>query len=71
MSPKPAYEKLHGLIKGKWWTKTKATLAAGGKARFRGFFGQYKVNASVSGRQLTGKFSFDKSVKKAIDVKLT
>jgi len=71
MSPKPAYEKLHGLIKGKWWTKTTATLAAGGKVSFRGFFGQYKVTASVAGRQTTGTFSFDKSVKKAIDVQLT
>ena len=71
LTPKPAYEKLHGLIKGKWWTKTKATLADGGKARFRGFFGQYKVTARVAERQLTGTFSFDKSVKKAIDVQLT
>ncbi len=71
MTPKPAYDKLHGLIKGKWWTKTKATLTDGGKARFRGFFGQYKVTASVNGRQLTGTFSFDKSVKKTIDVQLT
>jgi GH35 family endo-1,4-beta-xylanase len=71
LTPKPAYEKLHGLIKGKWWTKTKATLAAGGKARFRGFFGQYKVTTRVAGRQLTGKFSFDKSVKKAMDDQLT
>jgi GH35 family endo-1,4-beta-xylanase len=26
MSPKPAYERLHGLIKGKWWTKETATV---------------------------------------------
>jgi len=71
LTPKPAYEKLHGLIKGKWWTKTKVELASEGKARFRGFFGQYKITARVAGRQLTGTFSFDKSVKKAMDVQLT
>ena len=71
LSPKPAYDKLKSLIKDKWWTKTKLTLAEGGRARFRGFFGQYKVTARVAGRQLTGKFSFDKSVKKTIDVRLT
>jgi GH35 family endo-1,4-beta-xylanase len=71
LTPKPAYEKLHGLIKGKWWTKTKVTLADGGRAGFRGFFGQYKVTARIAGRQLAGKFSFDKSVKKAMDVQLT
>ena len=71
LSPKPAYDKLKSLIKDKWWTKTKVTLAAGGRARFRGFFGQYKVTVRAAGRQLTGTFSFDKSVKKTKDVQLT
>jgi hypothetical protein len=71
MSPKPAYEKLHGLIKDKWWTKTKVTLAAGGKASFRGFLGQYKVITRIAGRQLTGTFSFDKGTKDTVDVRLS
>ncbi|MBW8040736.1 MAG: hypothetical protein FVQ85_12130 [Planctomycetes bacterium] len=71
LTPKPAYKQLQRLIKDKWWTKTKVDLAAAGRARFRGFFGQYKITARVAGRQLTGTFSFEKSVKKAIDVQLT
>ncbi len=71
MTPKPAYEQLARLIKDKWWTQTKTTLEAGGKARFRGFFGQYKVTARRGDRRLTGTFSFDKSTKEPIDVHLS
>jgi len=71
MTPKPAYEQLERFIKDKWWTQTKATLEAGGKARFRGFFGQYKVTARRGDRRLTGTFSFDKSTKEPIDVQLS
>jgi hypothetical protein len=71
MTAKPAYEQLHSLVKDKWWTKTKLTLAAGSKANFRGFLGQYKVIAHAGGRRLTGTFYIDKTTKKIIDVRLT
>ncbi|MFQ6036345.1 MAG: endo-1,4-beta-xylanase [Sedimentisphaerales bacterium] len=71
MTPKPAYQKLMQLIKGKWWTKTEAEVQTDGKVRFRGFFGQYKVTARSNGRQLTGTFRFDKSTTKTIDVQLS
>ena len=35
MTPKPAYHQLKALIKGKWWTRTEATVAPGGKTHFR------------------------------------
>ena len=71
MTPKPAYERLNSLIKGKWWTQTETNLTASGRGRFRGFFGQYKITARIGVRQLSGTFSFDKSTKEAIDVRLT
>ena len=71
MTPKPAYEQLERLIKDKWWTQTETTLTPGGKVRFRGFFGQYKVTARRGDRRLTGTFSFDKSVREPIDVQLS
>ena len=71
MTPKPAYDQLERLIKDKWWTRTRTTLTRGGRARFRGFFGQYKVSTRVGNRQLTGTFYFDKTTKKTIDVRLT
>jgi GH35 family endo-1,4-beta-xylanase len=71
MTPKPAYERLQRLIKNKWWTQTKATLEAGGKTHFRGFFGQYKVTARSGDRRLTGTFSFDKTSKEIVEVRLS
>ena len=71
MTPKPAYKQLERLIKDKWWTQTEVTLAAGGRTRFHGFFGQYTVTARRGDRTLTGTFSFDKSTKEPIDVKLS
>jgi len=70
MTPKPAYDELKRLIKGKWWTQTRTTVSDGGKARFRAFFGQYEVTARVGGRELTGTFRFDKTAKEIIEVRL-
>ena len=43
MTPKPAYEALTRLIKGKWWTgEAKLTTDAAGKVRFRGYLGAYE-----------------------------
>lgn len=70
MTPKPAYEELHRLIKGAWWTQTETELASGGKARFHGFFGEYKVSARIGNREVTGRFGFDQSTKATIDVQL-
>ena len=61
MTPKPAYEELERLIKGKWWTKTETTTDTGGTARFRGFLGNYEVSTIVDGEKLTGTFKLDKT----------
>ncbi|MHB1034675.1 MAG: endo-1,4-beta-xylanase [Pirellulales bacterium] len=47
MSPKPAYERLIALVKGKWWTKTAAQSDSGGVASFRGFLGDYRITVEV------------------------
>jgi endo-1,4-beta-xylanase len=70
MSPKPAYEELEKLIKGKWWTQAETTVTAGGNTSFRGYLGQYEVNTRFEGRKLTGTFQLDKSKKKTIEVRL-
>ena len=43
LSPKPAYETLHRLIKHEWWTKVDATTDVHGKVAFRGFHGDYRA----------------------------
>lgn len=45
MSPKPAYNRLMELIKGKWWTKTIGKTDRDGKFEFKGFCGKYKITA--------------------------
>jgi hypothetical protein len=70
MTPKPAYDELHRLIKGKWWTRTTTKVEAGSRARFRGFFGQYEVTALVGGHRLAGTFRLDKSTQETKEVQL-
>jgi len=71
MTPKPAYDQLKALIKGKWWTQAEAQTASDGETRFRGFFGQYKLTAHSADRELAGGFTFDKSSTEPIEVRLT
>jgi hypothetical protein len=51
MSPKPAYDVLHRLIKDKWWTRTNVRTDDQGKAAFRGTLGQYQIIVTVGGKQ--------------------
>ena len=69
MTPKPAYDELKKLIKGKWWTQTEVLTKEAGKAEFRGFYGQYLASAYIGEQNLTGSFELDKTTK-TIDVKL-
>jgi len=50
MSPKPAYEELMKLVKGKWWTRADAQTDAAGTAQLRGFLGDYRVTVTVPGK---------------------
>jgi endo-1,4-beta-xylanase len=69
MSPKPVYEELKRLIKGKWWTQTETTTETGGTAKFRGFLGKYEVSTQIDGKKLTGIFQLNKTATE-IDVQL-
>ncbi len=71
MSPKPAYEQLLGLVKGKWWTKVETATNAGGNVDFRGFLGQYEIEAKGGDRRLVGKFSLEKEQKTPVEIRLT
>ena len=58
MSPKPAYERLMGLIKGKWWTQASATTDAQGTCSVRVFQGTHSVTVKTSdGRTGTAEAS--------------
>ncbi len=51
LTPKPAYERLRNLIKGKWWTRLTVRTSSEGQATFRGFLGDYKIMVEVPGKK--------------------
>ncbi len=67
MSPKPAYERLMKLIKGKWWTaEQKLKTDSAGRVAFRGFLGDYEVQSGDA----VGVFTLDKPGKARAAAKL-
>jgi len=70
MTPKPAYEQLHQLIKDEWWTKAQTQTGPEGTIAFVGFLGEYTVEATSGTQRLTGRFSLDKSPADVVDVQL-
>ena len=70
MTPKPAYNELERLIKGKWWTQTETTTNEEGTARFHGFLGEYEVSSQVDGKKLTGTFRLDKTATDKLDIRM-
>lgn len=70
MTPKPAYDILKKLIREKWWTRTEVAVGADGTAVFRGFFGDYRLTFIENGREMTGSFSFDKTTRGPVEVRL-
>jgi GH35 family endo-1,4-beta-xylanase len=70
MSPKPVYERMLGLIKGKWWTKAEGTTNAGGEYRGRGFCGTYAASAEFSdGRRLHKDFVLEPGKKARVEMR--
>jgi len=50
LQEKPAYQALDRLINHKWRTRLTAKTDSQGKARFRGFYGKYRVTVTIGGR---------------------
>jgi GH35 family endo-1,4-beta-xylanase len=44
MSPKPAYDRLHDLIRNQWWTNTRGRSSADGRFACRAFHGDHRVS---------------------------
>ncbi len=50
LSPKPAYDRLLELVRGRWWTAQVAGVTdAEGRCTLRGFAGGYRVTAAAGG----------------------
>jgi endo-1,4-beta-xylanase len=46
MTPKPAYERLHALIKQRWWTRTNGVTDARGEFRTQVYRGLHRVTVT-------------------------
>lgn len=53
LTPKPAYERLHKLIKQQWWTREKRRSDAAGAVQLRAFHGEHRVRVQVAGKTVT------------------
>jgi GH35 family endo-1,4-beta-xylanase len=53
MTPKPAYERLLQLVRGKWWTRASGMTNRAGEYGTRAFLGSYTITVAASGRART------------------
>ena len=71
MSPKPAYEKLLALIRGKWRTNAGGKSDASGTFSVRAFHGDYRIIVTTAdGRRAETAARFSSAAREAIEVKL-
>jgi len=71
MSPKPVYERLCSLIKGRWWTRVEAESNVDGQVKISGFLGEYEVAVREDRRPLAGRFPLAKAMAEPTEVRLT
>jgi GH35 family endo-1,4-beta-xylanase len=71
MSPKPAYEKLLSLIRGKWWRNARGKSDVSGAFSARAFHGDYRIIATTAdGRRAETAAHFSAASREPIEVKL-
>ena len=68
LSPKPAYFKIKELLQKKWHTETEIVADKNGIAEFRGFFGEYDLEITANGKNVTKKICLSSKVDNAIRV---
>jgi GH35 family endo-1,4-beta-xylanase len=70
LTPKPVYERLMALVKGRWWTSVDLETGPDGAARFRGFLGDYRIAVSAAGRRAAAEMSLAAGRDNAISLAL-
>jgi GH35 family endo-1,4-beta-xylanase len=68
LTPKPAYERLVALVKGKWWTRLESESDADGAVRFRGFKGRYRVTVTTAAGTATEEMDVTEGAKSGVTV---
>lgn len=71
MSPKPAYERLHRLVRERWWTQATVATGPSGEARCRVFLGEHKLTVTTpSGAKVAGTLTARKGAVNQVTVRL-
>jgi GH35 family endo-1,4-beta-xylanase len=70
MSPKPAYNQLMKLIHSDWWTHIDISSSSDGKAKWRGFYGLYRLTIESGNRKVTTNIHLAKGSDNVFMVKL-
>lgn len=71
MTPKPVYERLLELIKGRWWTKLEGTTNAQGEFATRAFYGRHRVTIEgPDGRKSEQEIDWQHGAPKRVELKL-
>lgn len=60
-TPKPSWSALEGLIRKEWVTRVRQSTGPETKARVRGFYGEYQLNARHQGRSVNQTLHISKS----------
>ncbi|MBQ5798189.1 MAG: endo-1,4-beta-xylanase [Clostridia bacterium] len=69
MSEKPAYKVLKNLVNNVW--NTRETLRAeNGKATFRGFYGDYKINVIADGKEIPATLTLSENGDNKFEIKI-
>jgi len=69
LTPKPVYERLMKLVKGKWWTNLETQTDEAGVARFRGFLGHYRVTVSTPTGDIVREIDVGRGADNALTVR--
>ena len=66
---KPAGQVYQDLVYNKWWTKdAKATTDKDGKAKIRGFYGDYDVTVKTNGKEIKTMVAFHKGYDNVLEI---
>ena len=70
LSPKPAYNVLHDLIRGEWTTRAEGRTGDDGRFAFRGFMGDYVARITLDGKTIERPFHVGPEVNGNIGIDL-
>lgn len=70
MTAKPAYEELKRLIHQEWWTDTDVSTNQQGEAAWRGFYGRYRLTATVGPQRVETEVHLERGAQNLFTIQL-